>query len=324
MTLDELLQSIRPLTRVARDRVVLDATALHVTWPLMSVPVIDAHGLVRGEIQVTADVFSIGSPDAPLRVPLSGPGAQALAAKLGMLLPTSRISTLIYNAGTVVLSPQTMKPPQFPYDSSMETTERFLIHNQWIEAQRHGRTGLVVGHKKDVITMSKLAWRKEKVAIFGWFNHKNEPIQPLQQPHDDTYADYSHGIRLVAPTMVLDGKPMLVTDVLQDPATASLLSDEGCLDLAKCCYRPLDCSVSSVVASGPRNLKHGDKGDDVRAWQEQLIALGYSLGKADGDFGPKTLAATRAFQAARHLKVDGVVGPDTRKAAENTSGHPQS
>ena len=72
MTLDELLQSIRPLTRVARDRVVLDATALHVTWPLMPVPVSDAHGLVRGEIQVTADVFSIGSLDAPVRVPLSG------------------------------------------------------------------------------------------------------------------------------------------------------------------------------------------------------------------------------------------------------------
>jgi hypothetical protein len=51
-------------------------------------------------------------------------------------------------------------------------------------------------------------------------------------------------------------------------------------------------------------------GAQVKHLQERLNALGYHV-KADGKFGPKTLAAVRKFQTDHKLKVDGLVGPKT-------------
>src|SRR3990167_3780386 len=58
-------------------------------------------------------------------------------------------------------------------------------------------------------------------------------------------------------------------------------------------------------------LRRGSKGAAVRTAQTLLTGAGFSPGKADGDFGPKTEAATKAFQSARQLKADGVIGPQT-------------
>lgn len=62
-----------------------------------------------------------------------------------------------------------------------------------------------------------------------------------------------------------------------------------------------------------RTLKRGMSGGDVRALQNRLIALGYSLEPygADGHFGLVTREAVRRFQQNTALVVDGVVGPKT-------------
>jgi peptidoglycan hydrolase-like protein with peptidoglycan-binding domain len=67
---------------------------------------------------------------------------------------------------------------------------------------------------------------------------------------------------------------------------------------------------ASSGGSGPV-LREGAKGEAVRALQNRLNALGYNAGGADGAFGPKTEAAVKAFQKARGLTADGVVGPKT-------------
>lgn len=59
--------------------------------------------------------------------------------------------------------------------------------------------------------------------------------------------------------------------------------------------------------------------DTTKAVQEALSALGYDLGPAgaDGIFGPKTRSAVIAFQQQNGLKVDGVVGRNTRRALQS-------
>lgn len=70
------------------------------------------------------------------------------------------------------------------------------------------------------------------------------------------------------------------------------------------------------VALGSRLLKKGMNGTDVKALQELLLQLGYSLPKygADGDFGSETETALKAFQKAAGLEVDGKYGEKTHAA----------
>ena len=53
---------------------------------------------------------------------------------------------------------------------------------------------------------------------------------------------------------------------------------------------------------------------DVRALQRRLRRLGHAPGPIDGLYGPLTEAAVERFQAARALRVDGIVGPRTHRA----------
>lgn len=61
-------------------------------------------------------------------------------------------------------------------------------------------------------------------------------------------------------------------------------------------------------------LQNGSKGEQVKALQRMLYAMGYELGTknpVDGDFGSKTDAAVRTYQKAKGLTVDGIVGAKT-------------
>jgi peptidoglycan hydrolase-like protein with peptidoglycan-binding domain len=62
-------------------------------------------------------------------------------------------------------------------------------------------------------------------------------------------------------------------------------------------------------------LKRGSRGQEVNAWQAFLRSQGYTSIVVDGDFGPATEDATRAWQRSRGLGADGVVGPETQRAA---------
>ncbi|MGP4081143.1 L,D-transpeptidase family protein [Pseudalkalibacillus sp. R45] len=70
----------------------------------------------------------------------------------------------------------------------------------------------------------------------------------------------------------------------------------------------------AVVAVSTTNLKKGSRGAEVKNVQQRLTELGYSTKGIDGIFGKNTDAAVRKFQKTKKLKVDGVVGPATKKA----------
>jgi hypothetical protein len=86
---------------------------------------------------------------------------------------------------------------------------------------------LVSGHKKDVVVTNLLTGNPDRIAIYGWQRLNGAPIQPLSTVHGACYADYSHGIRLVSETVLVNGEARSVYDVLQDPVLSRLLSDEG-------------------------------------------------------------------------------------------------
>lgn len=77
--------------------------------------------------------------------------------------------------------------------------------------------------------------------------------------------------------------------------------------------------VSSSANTNPiTTLKYGSNGAEVKELQEDLIELGYDLGKwgADGDYGHSTANAVRAFQKKEDLKADGIAGPITLSAID--------
>lgn len=65
-------------------------------------------------------------------------------------------------------------------------------------------------------------------------------------------------------------------------------------------------------------LAYGDEGPEVKALQENLIKLGYDLGKwgADGEFGSTTQKRVKEFQKSCGLTSDGIVGPQTYAALD--------
>ena len=69
---------------------------------------------------------------------------------------------------------------------------------------------------------------------------------------------------------------------------------------------------SSAVPAQP--LNPNDQGPQVKILQQALTRLGFSPGKADGDYGPATKIAVEKFQVANGLGEDGVVGPVTLAA----------
>ncbi|GMQ94727.1 MAG: hypothetical protein BMS9Abin12_2232 [Acidimicrobiia bacterium] len=94
-------------------------------------------------------------------------------------------------------------------------------------------------------------------------------------------------------------------------------------------YSSLVAAGGNDVGAGPRDplvggarvLSRGLKGADVRVLQNALEELGYSVGGIDGNFGPLTETAVKAFQAGFGLDVDGLVGRETKTAISGRQYH---
>jgi len=187
-------------------------------------------GVVRGRLFVTKDYLAIGSDDDFMRMPMTSAAAQKIADLLDATLPTPRIVDLIYEQAAVRLPPSYIDGG--PTDDSLVD---FQVHQAKLESRRKAGNypldALTAGHKKDIVLSTRLAERDDRVAIYGWHKKRGDVIQSLSCKHSCRYADYSHGVRIVAQAMTLDGKQRRVSDVLADSDEASLLSDEGPLPI---------------------------------------------------------------------------------------------
>lgn len=68
------------------------------------------------------------------------------------------------------------------------------------------------------------------------------------------------------------------------------------------------------VALASNYYEEGDQGPEIVLIQKRLLALGYDVGNADGDFGAVTESAVKAYQKNQGLTPDGLVGPATYRA----------
>jgi hypothetical protein len=182
----------------------------------------------RIEYEVMPDYLAVGSNDDFVRVPMTPMSAQRIADAFDCSLPTRKIVDDVYTQAGVKLEPA-------PLTEQREAVATFVKHNALIEVQRitESRPALVAGIKKDVVLTNRLGEKPNRVAIYGWHKLDGKPIQPLTIVHADTYVDYSHGIRPVKRRMIVDGKVLMIEDVLKDPHLCALLSDEGPLQITR-------------------------------------------------------------------------------------------
>lgn len=184
---------------------------------------------------VMPDVLSIGSDTDYVRVPMNPHTAQTIADEFDCTLPTVKIANAIWQHAVNKLSPSPWGPP---YDDDMQKTYRIGIHNTTISNQLSGKDphALTSGHKKDIVLTNRLYPNNphKRVAIYGWFMLTGTPIQGLNPTsHEDTYEDYSHGVRLIANDVIVNNQPMRIQDVFQHPTYCYLVSDEGVLFFQK-------------------------------------------------------------------------------------------
>jgi hypothetical protein len=178
---------------------------------------------------VMPDVLCLGSDADYVRMPMNPHTAQAIADKYDCTLPTTKIANCIWSAAPNKLAPAPWGPP---YDGDMQKTYRIGVHNTTINNQLAGRDphAMITGHKKDVVLTNRLCSGNpyKRVAIYGWFMLTGIPIQGLNPTsHEDTYEDYSHGIRLIANDVIVNGNPMRMQDVFNNTVLVHLVSDEG-------------------------------------------------------------------------------------------------
>jgi hypothetical protein len=187
----------------------------------------DSAGIMHNVIyEVMPDYLAVGNDTDYCRIPMNPHTAQRLATIFGASMITSRLSDHIYAMADIKLSPFNY----VPVGNANELVSKFEEHNSHIEKQLSeagGRKGdLIAGIKKDVILSARLADRPDRVVIYGWHKPDGKPIQPVYSGHIDWYVDYSHGIRFINNQVLIDGKPVLFTDVLKDPVLYRIFSDE--------------------------------------------------------------------------------------------------
>ena len=221
---------------------------------------------------VLADALKLGG----IRLSTSSYNLQQIADRLGASLMTPRLIDRAYLSANIVIAPQTIYPPD---DSSTALeAESKKIDDAVLGAtggivtsgDAVGAHGLLAPLGKNWVLSNSLVGAKARngltaAALYGWATQPGyEPpvgvtlrpgtlpgitnIQPLATPHDFHYADYAMLSSLVRRDVVLDGRTVDISSVLQsaDPSIVALASHEGPLKV----LRQPGVPVVPVVPSG--------------------------------------------------------------------------
>ncbi len=179
--------------------------------------------------EVMPDYLAIGSDENYCRVPIGPITAQKLALLFGANLPTSKLVDNIHKNSTLRLFPVT-----YPWSDTSSMVIRFVQHSHAIDSERIASKGilgeLTDGVQKDVVLSNLITdpARPNHVVIYGWYYPQGDSmIQPLTNIHNNSYVDYSQGIRLINNEVLVDSVIMTVPQILKDPILYKILSKEN-------------------------------------------------------------------------------------------------
>lgn len=168
-----------------------------------------------------------------------------------------------------------------------------VVYNRLIElcadiCMRNGKKKLLwLGSKEKTLSYSPKS-TEMVLTVHRWFDNKSCPGDWMMAHMGDLAEKV---------TALLSGKPASTkTPQKETEKNKTEKKDEG-----------------DYVDVKVKELYKGDEGNVVATLQGALIGHGYSCGSygADGDFGPATEKAVRAYQKAHGLDVDGIVGTKT-------------
>ena len=125
--------------------------------------------------------------------------------------------------------------------SSVAVYAQDITDRKQAEQQLHYQASLFQQVSEGIIAtdldMNITSWNDAATNIYGWHRDEGDPIQPVYNGHSAGYADYSHGIRLISNTVILNGDSTRIDAILTNPELAVLLSHEGMISKA---YYPRD------------------------------------------------------------------------------------
>jgi hypothetical protein len=263
-TREEILQVITPLARDVREdslfQIVMRGNVPNFMRTL--VPVTSSASIGGKVYSVTyyviPEYLAVGPDDRYFLTPMTPLLAQRIADALDCTLPTRKMVNDIYTASALKLGPEPIPP-----SAEMITVPVFAQHDSMVWAQRSPELSssplgtLVGGTKKDVVVSNLIRTNlkplvPKPVVIYGWHHLNGVPIQPLYNGHEQTYADYSHGIRLVQEAVFLNGSPTTVSAILKSDSLSAILSDEGPIPLPR--YGDEPTGVDSDPGGKPRGM----------------------------------------------------------------------
>jgi len=297
---------------------------LPLVWLELYARIDTAHADHSARFFVLRDALQLGIEGDSFRPNLTAFGQQRIAEISGAVLPTSRLVELAWEQGFWI-SPSLQTP-----DAKMAFTSRMLQHSRDVDAKVRSHHELVAGNvgKHWVLTnrtKDRTIEGAPAAANFGWARKHSAPFNPWQPEstkHNVHHVDYSQICWLVRRDVILDGMLIDIEEIGRDAELFALMHYEPLQVWSVPDPRPGgSASVPEAVAEidlppgeWREVLRKGMKGQDVGAWQRQLMRDGHSLDpwKDDQDFGTCTHNQTVSWKAARGLPKNGEVDSQTR------------
>jgi Putative peptidoglycan binding domain len=150
-------------------------------------------------------------------------------------------------------------------------------------------------------------------------------------PDEEAGRDRAHRGEITIGTLTLTTTQAAIIAVSVVAVVLAVLAATGAFSSNKAAVPPVTTPTApaTVTVTQPKTtakqpstqapqqtLNPGDTGPQVKLLQQALTTLGFSPGKADGDYGPTTQAEVEKFQLSKGLAEDGVVGQQTLAALQ--------